>query len=1030
MVWLRAWLLLLPLLAYGASPACAQNYQVQVDPGKEKPKAEQPASPPAATAPAGPLAAIKRSDDDLVLVDIIGGGQTLAQGVTGYVSKGSVMLPLGQLTEALEFPIKVSVREGIAHGWSYKEDNLFSLDMARREVVLAGKAQPVDAALAELHDDDIYVDVATLGSWFSLKLNFSFATQTVTIEPQNGVHLPFELAAERERRQSKLGDKATMEKVQYPQKNIPYAFATLPFLDISGQVNYTNKETSESASVLATSDLLYMQNNMFANVTDKKGLSDLRMTLSRHSPDGKLFAADEALGDTWLGETSNALQLRSLELGDVNSQQLPLTARGQSGRGVTVSNMPTNRATDFNRTTLEGDILPDWEVELYRNDELLNFQKGSANGHYEFTDVPLLSGANIIRLVFYGPHGETREEVQRILVRSEITSKGESYFRMSSMQQNSSLLQVREQAQQQRPLASGSLPTKSESDNMEGKMRSAFEYEYGLADNIALYSSLAQIPLGTGEEASYATIGTGASYFGVFGRFDAATSNNGGAAYQGNIQTNLYGVTLSAKHLEFRDFLSDYTGTRTDPIKRQSEARADMPVGIYDLPNINVGISDTRVQYESGRSENEITQRMSTYILRFLQIGNDLSRRTSYNVAAADTTTTQGNFTLGMPLWDMQLRGQVGYDISPQGGLNTIQLSSDYNIDENLSLRGSVSRDTTTSFTTYELGTSHNFQHVKVGLNTSYSSDHTIAAFLNFGFSLGHKPDSGWAMSYKEAARDGMVSARVYLDKNNNGMYDEGDELIPGATLQADSGGRSVTDKNGVALLQGLRSEAQSNVTLEEASLENAYWVVKDKGYTVTSRAGVPVALDFAVVESGDIEGDIFIESADGKQEIASNVVIQLVDDKGEVLRETRSSFDGYYLMDRVAVGSYHLRVSPDQLKRRNLVSGDDIAITLKAEGSIKQKFTLKPGPENAAPEVDHKPEPDAVAAPVAPVEKTDPPPPAPEEKPEPVVTPTTPEAKEEMPPAPAQEIKPAPAEPAHPAPPAPERRKRFPPVG
>lgn len=892
-----------------------------------------------------PLAPVKHSEDELVVIDLTGDKMLLSEGMTGYATRGGLLLPLSAVADALEFPIRVSVKDGTASGWFIAEENLFSLNLGHGEVIVKGERKALAPGTVELQPDDIYVDSATLGSWFGVNFNFTYSTLTVDVVAQPGVRLPFEAAAENEKRRRQLGNRQVAEK-NYPLKQAPYKILTTPFVDVNSQTEFTDEHTKEYASALVTNDLLYMHNDTFVNMENSK-LSDLRVTLSRRSPDGKLFSDDEPMSHTKFGEATRALGISEVAAGDIYSSQLPLTGRNQGGRGLMVSNEPYDRVTQFNTTTLEGDILPNWDVEIYRNDELLDFQKASGNGHYEFRDVQLLSGTNIIRLVFYGPHGETREETRQILVRSDITREGESYFRMTVMQQDNSLLQVREDNRSS--LSQGVGLTPSELDAIKGKLRSSFEYEYGLVDNVALYGNAVTLPTGDGEEQKYVTAGLGTSLFGVYTRGDASVSSGNGHAFQGLMQTSLYGATLSAKHQYFADFLSDYTGNITDPIKQYSELRANRPFSISGLPTLNLGVSNIWNDYTSGRRENEFTQRVSMYVLRGLYVSHDLNIRDTYLKSSPDITRKDGVFTLSTPLWGVLMRGQVGYDIAPGSGINDVQVAGDYFLRRDVSLHVGVDHRPDTSITTYDVGATRHLGKFLVGATASYNSDHDVAAYINLAFSFGRDaPTRHWGLFPDNTARSGTAYARAYLDKNNNGVYDAGDRVIPGATFNSTSGGRAMTNADGIAFLPGLRTEGNNDIELEEDSLENAYWVVKDPGYSVASRAGAPVMMDFAVVESGDIDGNTTLLDENGNLVTASNVDVELVDEAGKVVRTARSSYDGYYLIDRVPVGIYTLRVSPDQMKRKAMEPSVDKEVIVAGEASLSEDFTLMPLPQEA----------------------------------------------------------------------------------
>ena len=387
------------------------------------------------------------------------------------------MLPLRQVAEALEFPMKVNTPEGRAEGWFLDIANSFTLDAARHEVVIAGSRSTFTPEQIEVHKDDIYVDTALLGQWWPVEFTFSFSAQTVSVSGRDGMMLPVQREAARDQARSALGSKEHEPQGHFPRLDTPYSLYTIPFTDLTytaGMDQQANLGPHNGITALANGDLFYMHSSAYIAADTAQKITDLRWTLSRRDPDGHLFQPDEWMGGTKLGEAMNAYQVKDIEFGDINTQQLPLTAFNQLGRGFMISTIPYDRATNYNRTTLQGDVQPGWEVELYRNDELLEFQRSTTEGRYTFVDVPLLSGLNILRLVFYGPFGQTREEVKRFLVTPDLTEQGKSYFRFSFSQQNTSALDI---ANQNLSAASLSGATPIQSDIIRGKPRSLFEYE-------------------------------------------------------------------------------------------------------------------------------------------------------------------------------------------------------------------------------------------------------------------------------------------------------------------------------------------------------------------------------------------------------------------------------------------------------------------------------------------------------------------------------------------------------------------------
>ena len=97
---------------------------------------------------------------------------------------------------------------------------------------------------------------------------------------------------------------------------------------------------------------------------------------------------------------------------------------------MSFSNKPLTGNTELNTLDLQGDIQPGWDVELYRNDVLINALTAGPDGRYVFNDIELLYGNNTFRLIFYGPQGQIREKTKQVLVDSR-TVQNQHYFDLS-----------------------------------------------------------------------------------------------------------------------------------------------------------------------------------------------------------------------------------------------------------------------------------------------------------------------------------------------------------------------------------------------------------------------------------------------------------------------------------------------------------------------------------------------------------------------------------------------------------------------
>ncbi|MDE3059943.1 MAG: carboxypeptidase regulatory-like domain-containing protein, partial [Pseudomonadota bacterium] len=628
-----------------------------------------------------------------------------------------------------------------------------------------------------------------------------------------------------------------------------------------------------------------------------------------------------------------------VEFGDVNTQQLPLTAMSQQGRGFLISSIPYDRATRHDRTTLQGDLQPGWDVELYRNDELLSFQRASNNGRYEFTDVPLLSGLNVLRLVFYGPFGQTREEVHRFFVSDELTPQGKSYMGFSLTQQDTSSFDILTQNQNAATL-SGVTPLQSEV--ARGKPRAIAQYEYGVLDNVSLFANAVSLTTPDDVSRHYASAGLATALAGVYGRADVAHETAGdGNAVELSLQDNLYGVSLSGDYQRFSDFISDYTESVTDPVTSRSSIRADTPLALPYLPHFNNGVVASHVTYESGRNVNDVSYRLATAIQR-VAVSNNLmyitdSAPTNSSLSALigePVTSTPlarqvtGDFIMSFPVRQLMLRGDVIYGLSPDKNIQTLLMSGQYNFSQRTNAILEVDRQLINErLTTYTLTLNQKFDKFLLGANVSHADNGTNALGFTVSLSFGEDPRSGAFKVFPDpTAGSGVIAARAAQD-----LGDDGSAPVENAKFYVNRGGTdAATDSDGDVLLRNIPPDVHTSVVLDGKTLENPYLQSANPGVDVVTRPGVAALVDFPIIGSGDVEGTVSILQGDNTLKGAANVSVELVGPDGKVVKEARTSFDGYYLIAAVPVGRYTLRISPEQAQRLGFGAEPDKMVEIK----------------------------------------------------------------------------------------------------
>ncbi len=899
-------------------------------------------------------------------------GFILSENLVGFLHREGVLLPLGELAFLLEWGLNVDPQNGSASGWFQNENRSFYLDLNSGTVTVEGKRSPLNTRLVVRRPQDLYIHTSLLSSWFPLDFESNLSGLEIDIRAREPLPLENRLA-----KQGWLKEKPA-EPGPFPRVPTPYKLLDWPAMDLSYDFNYKSESDQAQSlySALLTGDFLYMNSEVFLAGDERDALSDVRLKLGRKDAEAGLLGP---------------LAAREFALGDLFNPQLPLIADSRSGAGFEISSFPFYQQGEFDRINLRGELSVGWQVELYRNEVLLDSQvTPNADGRFEFLDVPLLFGSNVLRLVFYGPQGQKRETIRRIFVGDEQVRPGRQYFRLSGNFQEQDLVQVGED--------------ENSTELEKGKARYFAEYERGLSRRISIAGNLASLPF-EGDRRNYGTLGLRASMGGAFSRIDVTKDDKGGTAAEIATLTDLFGVSLFVEHGHFFDFVSERVQRADDPLESTTNLRLDSAIPGFWLPQIPFTLEGELDRRESGRVEIDLSNRLSMYF-GGVSVSNTLNWFLNRGGQEDPFTQGDGTFLANGRILRLSLRGALDYGIEPVAELTRTSVTGDYDLTRNLSTRVTVDRILNGEReTTYSAGLNRRFRFFALGMEGSYSDEGAYSVGSSLTFSLGREPRrKSWVVLADKMATTGAASARVFLDKNHNGTFDAADE--PLENIQVLEGSRKVrTDRQGLAFLPGLSSYQPVSLSVDRSSLEDPFWILDRPGMEVIPRPGSPALVNFPVIPTGEIEGSVFLVQGESQRAV-SNVQVQLVKQRDgllerlkrqllryyitvegqiaqkidfplvrkgsffassgkprkrlleplqnppdlntlaeEIVATVRTAYDGRFLFARVPPGRYLLRVSPGQMQRLKLVSQDEHPIEIRDAGQreVGRLFYLEP---------------------------------------------------------------------------------------
>lgn len=822
-------------------------------------------------APAQQAPAWTANPDDQFLLDVNIRQLRLGDGVRAYNTPEGTCVVLGDFLTTLDVPMRIDLTARRASGWAFKEANRITIDYGAKTASYAGKTEPIAPGTIRETPDGWCIQATALSRWFGIGVKPMTSGSALFL--QSDEKLPVELAMERRARAARIVP-AKFDLGTLPQVRIPYRMWRTPALDfvVSGGVTYRASDgmrVDRQTSIYAAGEIAHLSYDAQVTTNEKGMPQNLRLRAYRSDPDGHLLGPARA---THFG------------FGDVEGFGSKLTGASDYGRGAVITNRPLNSQSGFDKSHFEGDLPAGWEAEIYRNNELLGFAKASPDQRYVFDNVQLLYGENRIRIVLYGPQGQIRTREELINVGQDNAPPGKTWYWAGFNQPNRDIFTLH------KPPDGQNLP----------KAQATVALEHGI-DTRTSVAVLARMMLIDDQRVTFVEGTVRRSVGLALIEVGGARESNGGTAVRAQLLGQIGPVNVNAQALIANDF--HLQGGSVQSI-RDYEIGLDAPlkIGRTEVPaHADVHLTDRT----DGTRQLEAAARLAANFERF-NLATELHYRKDYlpsggHSPAQTTLELIGSGRVG----DVRLRGTTDFDFSPVARFRAAELEAYWSASENVDWEGVLMYDAAVHRVNARISHIRRMNSFAVALTAEAATDGSVAFGVNLNFSL--DPSHGFALSRRPLAQAGEVRATVYRDINDNGRHDpsepyEKGALITTGTVQADR----PTDSHGSAMVGGLSPFKPVAVGIDLSSLSDPMLVPKKALQVVVPRPGIPANVEIGLVGGGDIEGAVVKNGGLGFE----GLDLELVDSSGKAVATTRTDFDGFFLFERVAYGSYSIRVA------------------------------------------------------------------------------------------------------------------------
>lgn len=810
----------------------------------------------------------------------------LSETSIGLQKNDKIYLPMVEIGRLVRFKVDANLENETISGFFITAENTFSLDNKAGTYTVRGEEREIPPDSVIVRDlgqgfGDFYVTPELLNDIWPLDLIVDIGGLAVEITTIKS--LPRDLENEREEkrnRQNTAEDPYQGLNLKYVAND--YRLLSLPIVNISNSLQWRDKSDTltNSISVSGKNDILGTSASYNINTVlqpdDTPEITSARMRFTRQD----------------LGGGELPLGLKKVEFGDVITRPSDLIDRSVAGRGVLFTNEGKRKDKSFDEITIEGTGQAGWEIELYNGSRLLEFGFIDERGEYRFDNVPLSFGENTIRVVLYGPEGQIEERVETYRIDGNMLKPGETTFSASALEANRDFIRVDD-----------------DNDSLPQGGTYNVRVDRGINRRVTAFSTITHMPTSEDTDETYATAGATVAALGGVGQIEGYKQIGGGEAVDLRYANKFRDFRYNLRTSFFRDFTSEEAGFDLRNKTFEAEARVNTRIKTGFVPSIGLNFDYLYEKYKDDSTSTRLRASETTSIKNFR-----ISHSNTTNLDNGEHTNTQGTLNINTritPKW--RLRTLLNYEVFPDAGLDEANLELRYFDKRNSRLTGAfeVARNLETKRDRFGVNAAYDFGTFLGGVDLDWIEDEGLRFGLRLNTSFApYGVNNKYIASSTNLSGDTPVKSRVFLDNDLDGFYSPGDEPIPDAQIMVgqQTFKKNSADEDGMISIVGAGQEGPANMKVNTDSLPDPFMVPSIDGYSTALRPVVPTPFyDFPVILSGVIDGTAYFANG----EPLPGLTVQLVDADGEVVKETATMYDGFYIFEYVKPGTYTVQASP-----------------------------------------------------------------------------------------------------------------------
>ncbi len=861
--------------------------------------------------------------------------------IMGYINKGEILISLNDFIETLNLPISITPQKKTANGWYIRENKKFELDL-NNKIAKSDIGKFKTSNKISVKDDNIWVPIYEIEKWFDLDIVVKIASQELKIKSK----IPFPIEERHNRRISEF-KKIPKSKPTRPLGGEKYKLITPPSVDIATSSTYrknsiSNKPTiNHNVNIRTTNDFMYGTLTTQSRINNDNQLSHMIINYKQESNEPKLLGP---------------LKARRFDIGDIVTTHVAVGGQVSQETGIRITNTNSLRNFLTPTTSISGTAFPGWDVELYRNTQLIKFQEVDENGFYSFDNIDLYLSDNNFRLIFYGPQGEVREETVFVPVNQKSLTYENSAYDIS--------LSLSEKNTYRKNLGY------SNKDKNPGSLNISAYYEKPITDattiSAGLWSSKKNDKRNSAINLGFSTIKNQSLINATMAIDDDGDIYSEVSLRKDIGQHELRNLTT----WEGENFDNQSSGETEKPGSFRNNFSIVGPLPWNKNNKQRYILNTNYIKNTDGDSFINALAGLSLSI-KNTSVNQQISYDKSTNSQNSDSLRSLTH--IARNIGKNRIRISSDYSLKPERELNSINATYRKNFTKKTKIELSINKKPQRRLTEYQAKLDWQAGFARISPSIKYDSNKNLFAGLNTKIGILKDPSQKKIkLIDSNITNTGSVSVFVYLDKDGNGKFNDDDEALENIAIVApQNGGRIITNKDGIALFNRMQRLKLTDIYLDKETLQDPTWVSSFEGVSILPREGYTAKVEFPIHISGEIDGSVYARSVNissylkynqynsvingGNSSIDNDigndsdsikqiklepvplrsVVLNLYNDKGKLENSATTDATGFYYFPQVPPGRYLLIISEKSAQKGRFIRPEPQQIEIKYDGTV-----------------------------------------------------------------------------------------------